>query len=219
MANNHQFIVINKPAGIGVQPDKTGDKSLLSLAEIYSKSTLYLIHRIDRPASGLIIFAKNKNALAFLNEQFKERKAEKIYLAVVKERPAQEKGLLTHYLKKNQQSNKTIAFDQEEKGSKLASLEYEVLSSIENYHLLKIILHSGRHHQIRAQLAAIGSPIRGDVKYGFRRGNRDRSIHLHAWKLGIKRPVSNQKEWYTAPFPKDPVWDAFAEDEQFKTGE
>lgn len=209
---NNQFIAFNKPVAIGVQPDKTDDKSLVDLAEIYTKSSLHVIHRLDRPASGVVLFAKNKKALAHLNQQFKDRSIEKTYLAVVKNGPENDEGTLQHFMVKNHSKNKSVALDEEKEGSKQAKLHYKVVGKIENYTLLEIQLISGRHHQIRAQLAAIGSPIRGDVKYGFKRGNRDRSIHLHAWKLRFTHPVSNEKVELVAPVPEDPIWDAFFED-------
>ena len=209
---NNQFIAFNKPPAIGVQPDKTEDKSLVDLAEIYTKSTIHVIHRLDRPASGVVLFAKNKKALAHLNQQFKERSIEKTYLAVVKNAPEAESGILEHYMIKNHSKNKSVALNEEKEGSKKAELHYKTIGKIDNYTLLEIQLISGRHHQIRAQLAAIGSPIRGDVKYGFKRGNRDRSIHLHAWKLRFTHPVSNESVELVAPVPEDPIWDAFFEE-------
>lgn len=209
---NNQLIAFNKPAGLSVQEDKTGDKALINLAEIYAKSRLNLIHRLDRPASGVALFAKTPGALASLNEQFRERKVEKMYLAAVQEKPPKEKGELIHFLKKDPHNNRTQAFEKERPGSKKAELSYRYLGSTEHYHLLEIMLNSGRHHQIRAQLAAIGCPIKGDVKYGARRGNRGRSIHLHAWKLRFRHPVSGEQEEIVAPLPEgDVVWDVFRE--------
>jgi 23S rRNA pseudouridine1911/1915/1917 synthase len=202
---NNQLIAFNKPATLPVQPDKSEDKSLMDLAKIYSKAEVHLIHRLDRPASGVVLFAKNKKALAALNEQFRNKAIEKTYLAVVKNKPDVDKGRLTHTLKKNKAGTKALLA----KDGKTAELEYEVIDSIDNYHLLKIKLITGRFHQIRAQLAEIGCPIKGDVKYGFKRGNKDRSIHLHAWKLSFTHPVSQEQETITAPVPKDNVWDAF----------
>jgi len=206
---NNQFIVFSKPAGVPVQADKTGDKSLLQLAEIYTKSKLNLVHRIDRPASGVVLFAKNKKAVGVLGDQFREKKVSKTYLAVVKNKPEKESGTLRHYLKKNGRTKKSEAHEEEIKGSKLSELKYRLLGSSDNYHLLEVEPISGRFHQIRAQLAAIGSPIKGDVKYGARRSNRDRSIHLHAWKLDFFHPVSNEKISLNAPLPNDSIWDYF----------
>ncbi len=207
---NNQLIAFNKPAGIPVQSDKTGDKALLNLAEIYSKNKLDLIHRLDRPASGVALFAKTRKALVSLNEQFQNRKVQKTYLAVVKNEPSEKEGTLTHFLQKNSKLNRSFAHEEGKKGSKRAELTYRLIDSIENYHLLEIELKTGRHHQIRAQLAAIGCPIKGDVKYGFKRGNKNRSIHLHAWKLAFRHPISHEKEEIVAPIPEEPVWQAFS---------
>ncbi len=206
---NNQLIALNKPTGLPVQADKTGDKALIDLAEIYTSSKLHLIHRIDRPASGVVLFAKNKRAVAGLNEQVRNRAVKKTYLAIIGQAPAEAEGDLVHYLKKNGKTNRTEAFKEETKGTKKAKLHYRLLGSSERYHLLEIDLQTGRHHQIRAQLGAIGSPIRGDEKYGFRRGNRDRSIQLHAWKMEFAHPVSEEKVVLTAAPPDEPVWNAF----------
>lgn len=207
---NNQLIAFNKPAGLPVTSDKTGDKAMDQLGEIYCQSKLGLVHRLDRPASGAVLFARNESALAQLNEQFRERQVEKVYLAAVGNRPTEMDGQLVHYLRRDGRQNKAIAFPGPKKGAKRAELSYRYLESSDHYHLLEIRLHTGRHHQIRAQLADIGCPIKGDVKYGFRRGNPDRSIHLHAWKLSFKHPVSGQPETVTAPLPQeDPVWSAF----------
>ncbi|MFK7810208.1 MAG: RluA family pseudouridine synthase [Saprospiraceae bacterium] len=208
---NNQLIAFNKPPGIPVQSDKTGDTSLLVLAQAYTRKNLELIHRIDRPASGVVLLSKASGALASLNKQFQERKVAKTYLAIVKNKPENDKGTLTHFLQKNEKQNRSVAYDKEIAHSKKAELTYEVIGSSDNYHLLKVELHTGRHHQIRAQLAAIGSPIKGDVKYGFRRSNPDRSIHLHAWKIAFKHPVSGAKEEIVAPLPTDGLWDYFNE--------
>jgi 23S rRNA pseudouridine1911/1915/1917 synthase len=207
---NNQLIAFNKPAGLPVATDKTGDKAMDQLGEIYCKSKLGLVHRLDRPASGVVLFARSENALAHLNEQFRERQVEKVYLAAVANRPEAMEGKLIHYLRRDGRKNKTIAYSDPQKDAKQAELSYRYLDSSDHYHLLEIRLHTGRHHQIRAQLADIGCPIKGDVKYGFRRSNPDRSIHLHAWKLTFRHPVSNQEETITAPLPQqDPVWNAF----------
>ena len=206
---SNQFIAFNKPCGLPVTEDKTGDTALLNLAEIYSKSKLHLIHRLDRPASGVVLFAKTEKSLRALNEAFRERTVLKTYLAVVAEAPPATDGELIHYLKKDGKRNRTAAVPERTEGAKRGVLTYRLIGSIDNYHLLEIELHTGRHHQIRAQLAAIGCPIKGDVKYGFRRRNRDRSIHLHAWKLAFTHPVSGEQIKLQAPPPPDPVWKAF----------
>lgn len=206
---NNQLLAFNKPAGIPVQPDKTGDKSLLSLGEIYGKSKLHLLHRIDRPASGIVLFAKTNRALQSLNQQFQDRSLQKTYLAVVKNKPPKEQDSLVHYLKKLSKSKKSIAVDASDKNAKKAMLSYKILKSSDNYHLLEIQLETGRFHQIRAQLSAIGCPIKGDVKYGARRSNTDRSIHLHAWKIKFSHPTSHESVEIVAPLPDDPLWNAF----------
>jgi 23S rRNA pseudouridine1911/1915/1917 synthase len=206
---NNQLIAFNKPAGIPVQKDPTDDKCLLDLAEIYCKSKLHLVNRIDRPTSGIVLFAKNAAAMTALTNQFKEKKITKHYLAVVANLPAEKEGKLTHYIKKQLKGNSSKASIDASEGGELAEMEYKHLASIDRYHLLEVKLITGKHHQIRAQLAAIGSPIKGDTKYGFNRSNKDRSIHLHAWKMSFKHPVSMEVVNLTAPVPKDPVWDAF----------
>ncbi|TXB67894.1 RluA family pseudouridine synthase [Phaeodactylibacter luteus] len=207
---NNQLIAFNKPAGLPVVSDKTGDKSMAVFGQSYCKSKLGLIHRLDRPASGAVLFARTEGALAALNEQFRNREVEKVYLAAVAVRPEQDEGRLIHYLRKDGRKNQAMIAAEKDRNSKKAELSYRYLQSSEHYHLLEIRLHTGRHHQIRAQLAAIGSPIKGDVKYGFRRNNPDRSIHLHAWKLAFRHPVSGQRELIIAPLPEgDPVWSAF----------
>jgi len=206
---NNQLIAFNKPAGIPIQPDKTGDKSLVELGEIYAKSNVFIIHRIDRPASGIILFAKSKKGLARMNAQFQERTIKKTYLAVVKNAPEKEKDQLVHYLRKNEKANKTQVFEESVKGGKKAILNYQLIGKSDNYSLLEIDLETGRHHQIRAQLAKIGSPIKGDVKYGARRSNKDRSIHLHAWKLSFQHPVTAETVDLVADMPEDAIWNFF----------
>jgi len=208
---NNQLIAFNKPVTLTVQSDKTGDKALIDLAEIYTKSRLSLIHRLDRPASGIVLFSKTKKATQTLNAQFQDRKIQKKYLAVVKNKPAEVSGSIVHYLRKNQKDNRTTAFEKEVAHSKKAELNYKLIGSIENYHLLEIDLITGRHHQIRSQLSAIGCPIKGDVKYGFKRGNKDRSINLHAWKLAFNHPVTKERVELIADLPDDSVWNAFGE--------
>lgn len=207
---NNQLVAFNKPAGIPVQADPTGDKPLIDLAEIYTQSKLHLIHRLDRPASGVVLFAKTHGALVSLNEQFKQRQVRKIYLAVVGQKPPKDEDTLVHYVKAGD-NNRAMAYDTESPKSQRAELHYRLLTGSDNYYLLEVEIITGRHHQIRAQLAAIGCPIKGDVKYGFKRGNRDRSIHLHAWKLQFTHPVSQEPVTLVAPLPEDPVWDFFSE--------
>lgn len=207
---NNQLIAFNKPANVPVQEDKTGDKPLLGLAEIYAKSKLNLIHRLDRPATGVVLFAKTHGALVSLNEQFQQKAVQKTYLAVVKDPPPQTEGTLIHFLRKNQKDNRSFVSVEETPNSKRAELHYKIIGSSDHYHLLEIELVTGRHHQIRAQLSAIGCPVKGDTKYGAKRDNFDHSIHLHAWKLRFQHPVSGEMEEIVAPIPvDDPVWKAF----------
>jgi 23S rRNA pseudouridine1911/1915/1917 synthase len=206
---NNQLIAFNKPPGLPVQADKTGDKSLQALAEIYCKGKVDLVHRIDRPASGVVLFARTHSALVDLNEQFRQRTIRKTYLAVVGEAPPEPEGTLVHYLVKNARKNISIAHHNETPGADRAELHYRQLAASDNYFLLEINLLTGRHHQIRAQLAAIGCPIKGDNKYGFKRANRDRSIHLHAWKMSFEHPVTREREEVVAPVPEEALWGSF----------
>jgi 23S rRNA pseudouridine1911/1915/1917 synthase len=210
---NNQFLAFNKAPGIPVQPDKTGETSMLQLAEIYCKHPVHLIHRLDLPASGVVLFSKNKKALAKLNAQFQEKSITKIYWAVVKEAPEKPEGELIHFLKKNGKLNKSEVLPQGTKGAKEAILKYKTIGQSEHYTFLEIILVTGRHHQIRAQLAEIGCPIKGDVKYGFKRGNQDRSIHLHARRLEFDHPVTHERVVLEADPPvDDPLWSVFMEE-------
>ncbi len=209
---NNQFLAVNKPAGTPVQADKTGDQALQQLAEAYCHHTLHLVNRLDRPVSGLTLFAKTKTAMAHVQAQFGQRTVDKLYLAVVQAAPAEPEGALTHFLKKNAAKNTVMALSEEQPGTERAELHYRLLGSSERYHLLQVRLITGRHHQIRAQLAAIGCIVKGDVKYGAKRGNENRSIHLHAWQLAFDHPVSGERTTLVAPPPTgDPVWDAFRE--------
>jgi len=206
---NNQFIAFNKPAGIPVQPDLTHDKDLVSLAEIYAKSSLLLIHRLDRPVSGVVLFAKNSNAQHSISEGLRSGAVEKTYLAVVQNPPPHQEGLLEHFICKDFRSKRATVVDEGNKHAQRAVLHYRILVQSEHYHLLEIIPHTGRFHQIRCQLAAIGCPVKGDVKYGARRKNHDRSIHLHAWKLAFSHPVDQSRVDITAPLPQEPLWQAF----------
>ncbi len=206
---NNQLIAFNKPPALPVQGDREGSMSLLELAQAYVKHPLHLIHRIDRPASGVVLFAKKQSALVQLNEQFRARKVHKRYLAVTGALPPEREGELRHWLKRNGRLNKSFVVAPDTAGAKEAVLHYKVVGSSDHYHLLEIELETGRHHQIRAQLAAIGCPVKGDVKYGARRGNPDRSIHLHAWQLAFDHPVSGERQTIVAPLPDEPLWNFF----------
>jgi 23S rRNA pseudouridine1911/1915/1917 synthase len=211
LANNHQYVIVNKPPGWPVQPDLTGDVSLLEAVQRFCRSPLHLVHRIDRPVSGLVVMAKKASSLAHLNEQFRERTIEKIYLAVVAQAPSAPEAELKHYLRKHPRQNRAEVLEEAADDAREAVMNYRLVGSSDRYHLLAIRLHTGRSHQIRAQLGFIGSPVRGDDKYGFKRGNPDRSIDLHAWKLSFDHPVTGERQNYQAPPPDTPVWRAFAE--------
>lgn len=211
--DNH-LIAINKQAGQLAQGDRTGDISLDQLLKQYIKKKygkpgdvfLGVIHRLDRPVSGVILYARTSKALARMNQLFKDKKLQKKYWCVVKNRPKPEAGTLSHFLVKNQGQNKSYAFNKPKPDTKHASLDYRLISSSERYHLLEVILHTGRHHQIRCQFAKIGSPIRGDLKYGYHRTNKDGSIDLHARSLEFIHPVKNVLVTILAPVPSEPLW-------------
>jgi 23S rRNA pseudouridine1911/1915/1917 synthase len=213
--DNH-IIIVNKRAGDIVQGDKTGDQPLSEVVKDYIKDkynkpgNVYLgvTHRLDRPTTGIVVFAKTSKVLPRMNKLFSDKKVNKTYWAVVKEKPENEKDTLIHWLKKNPKNNKSTAYNHEIKDSKKAILHYEVIQHLNNYFLLEVNLETGRHHQIRCQLASIGSPIKGDLKYGFDRSNKDASIHLHSRKIDFIHPVSKVQITVVAPTPKDPIWDA-----------
>lgn len=211
--DNH-IIVVNKRVGDIVQGDKTGDKPLSDVVKEYIKEKynkpgevfLGVVHRLDRPTTGIVVFARTSKALTRLNDLFKNRETQKTYWAVVKNKPAKDHDVLEHYLKRNEKSNTSRAHSKEVPGSKKASLDYTIIKELNNYYVLEINLHTGRHHQIRSQLSAIGSPIKGDLKYGFDRSNPDGGIHLHARKLILVHPVTKEEVNLTAPVPDDVLW-------------
>jgi 23S rRNA pseudouridine1911/1915/1917 synthase len=213
--DNH-IIAVNKRVGDIVQGDKTGDKPLSDVVKEYIKDKynkpgevyLGVVHRLDRPTTGLVIFARTSKALTRLNDLFKNRETQKTYWAVVKNKPPKQHDTLVHYLKRNEKTNMSKAHLKEVPESKKASLDYTVIKELNNYYALEINLHTGRHHQIRAQLSAIGCPIKGDLKYGFDRSNTDGGIHLHARKLTFIHPVTKENLTITAPVPQDAVWQA-----------
>lgn len=213
--DNH-IIIVNKRAGDIVQGDKTGDKPLSEVVKSYIKEkynkpgNVYLgvAHRLDRPTTGVIVFAKTSKALPRLNKIFAEKDAKKTYWALVKQLPPKTEDTLIHWLKKNPKNNKSTAHSKEIAEGKKAVLHYKVLKNLDHYYLLEIQLETGRHHQIRSQLSSIGSPIKGDLKYGFDRSNPDASISLHARGLSFIHPVSNEKIHIEAPLPEDPLWNA-----------
>ncbi|MBN9284892.1 MULTISPECIES: RluA family pseudouridine synthase [unclassified Flavobacterium] len=211
--DNH-LIVVNKRVGDIVQGDKTGDKPLSDVVKEYIKEKynkpgevfLGVVHRLDRPTTGIVVFARTSKALTRLNDLFKNRETQKTYWAVVKNRPSKEEDTLVHFLKRNPKNNTSKAHVKEVPDSKKASLTYTVIKVLNNYFALEIDLHTGRHHQIRSQLAAIGSPIKGDLKYGFDRSNPDGGIHLHARKLVLQHPVTKEPLTLIAPVPDDTIW-------------
>jgi len=214
--DNH-IIAVNKKASDLSQGDRSGDKSLDKeikeyIAVKYMKPGdvfLGVVHRLDRPVGGVILYARTSKALERLNEMFRKGEIKKTYLAIVKERPPQDQDTLTHFLKKNEKQNKTYVYDSEVKDSKKACLEYRIAGRSDRYYLLEIVLHSGRHHQIRAQLAAIGCPVKGDLKYGYARSNSNGSISLIARRLEFVHPVKKEKITIISPFPKGDIWESF----------
>ncbi|UOX33387.1 RluA family pseudouridine synthase [Flavobacterium sediminilitoris] len=215
--DNH-IIVINKRVGDIVQGDKTGDKPLSEVVKEYIKEKynkpgevfLGVIHRLDRPTTGIVVFAKTSKALTRLNDSFKNRETQKTYWAVVKNSPPKNNDVLIHYLKRNPKNNTSKAHIKEVPESKKASLAYTIIRKLDHYIGLEIQLHTGRHHQIRAQLSAIGCPIKGDLKYGFDRSNPDGGIHLHARQLVLTHPVTKDILKIIAPTPKDVIWNAIS---------
>jgi 23S rRNA pseudouridine1911/1915/1917 synthase len=213
--DNH-IIVINKRVGDIVQGDKTGDKPLSEIVKEFIKEKynkpgevfLGVVHRLDRPTTGIVVFSKTSKALERLNKMFSERETNKTYWAVVKNKPPKTEDNLIHFLKRNEKNNTSKAHLKEVPESKKASLDYKIIKELNNYFALEINLHTGRHHQIRAQLQAIGCPIKGDLKYGFDRSNPDGGIHLHARKLAFTHPVSKEQIEIIAPTPSDAIWNS-----------
>lgn len=219
--DNH-IIIVNKLCSEIVQGDKTGDKTLGDSISAYIKTEykkpgnvfLGVCHRLDRPTSGAVIFAKTSKSLSRLNNMFRDNEVIKTYWAVVDAMPPGQKGNLEHYLIKNQKQNKSYAHKTSVEGSKLAKLTYTVVKATDRYYLLNIELHTGRHHQIRAQMAAVGCRIKGDLKYGSPRSNPGGGIHLHARSLSFKHPVSKEQIDIIAPAPGDPLWDVFSSESE-----
>ncbi|MFT5964124.1 MAG: 23S rRNA pseudouridine1911/1915/1917 synthase [Flavobacterium sp.] len=211
--DNH-IIVVNKRAGDIVQGDKTGDKPLSEIVKEYIKDKynkpgevfLGVVHRLDRPTTGIIVFARTSKSLTRLNELFKNRETKKTYWAIVKNKPSKPEDKLIHFIKRNEKNNTSKAHLKEVPDSKLAILDYNIFKELNNYFALEINLHTGRHHQIRAQLSAIGSPIKGDLKYGFDRSNPNGGIHLHARTLVFIHPVTKEPLSVTAPVPNEVIW-------------
>ncbi len=214
--DNH-IIAVNKKISDIVQGDKTGDEPLSEKVKSYIKKkydkpgAVYLgvTHRLDRPVSGALLFARTSKALTRLNEMFLQKEIKKTYWAIVKEKPEKEADTINHYLVRDQKKNKSFAYNKEMKNSKLASLSYKIVASSDNYYLLEVDLHTGRHHQIRSQLAKIGCPIKGDLKYGFPRSNPDGGISLHSRRIEFIHPVKKEKISVVANPPDDSLWKYF----------
>ena len=215
--DNHLIAVYKKSSDLA-QADKTGDEPLENAVKKYIASKynkpgdvyLGVVHRLDRPVSGILLFARTSKALERLNEIFRTRQVKKVYFAIVKERPPAEEGVLKNFIKKNEAQNKSYVYDSEVKGSKEATLSYKIIGRSERFYLLEFELHTGRHHQIRAQLAKAGCPIKGDLKYGFSRSNEDGSISLFARKLEFIHPVRKEPVSITAHFPEGDIWHHFS---------
>ncbi|MDR2470138.1 MAG: RNA pseudouridine synthase [Tannerella sp.] len=216
--DNH-LIAINKSCGEIVQGDKTGDIPLSELLKAYLKEKynkpgnafVGIIHRLDRPVTGMVVFARTSKALYRMNELFRKGEIRKRYLAIVRQSPPTPEGELIHWIVRNESINKSYASDTEQPDSKKAILRYRLLASSENYHLLEIDLKTGRHHQIRCQLAKIGCPIKGDLKYGSARSNPGGGISLHAQRIAFSHPVTLQPVELEAAFPGDPLWQTLFE--------
>ena len=213
--DNH-LLIVNKKSGDIVQGDKTGDKPLSEVVKEYIKEKynkpgevfLGVVHRLDRPTSGIIIFARTSKALERLNKMLRDRVISKTYWAIIKNNPKKVKDTLIHFLKKNPKNNKSTVLTKKTEGSKKAILHFTIKKKLDNYSLLEIDLETGRHHQIRAQLSFIGSPIKGDLKYGASRSNKDGSIHLHARTINFTHPVSKKTIKIIAPVPNEVIWNA-----------
>ena len=211
--DNH-IIIINKTCSEIVQGDKTGDRPLSETVKDWLKTKydkpgnvfIGVVHRLDRPVSGIVLFAKTSKALSRLNEMFREGNVKKTYWAIVKNTPKKEEEELIHYIVRNEKQNKSYPYPTEKANSKRAILSYKLIARSDNYNLLEINLKTGRHHQIRCQLAAVGCPIKGDLKYGFPRSNKDGGISLHARHISFIHPVSKEEITITAPVPQDTLW-------------
>lgn len=215
--DNH-IIAVNKSTSDIVQGDKTGDEALSEMVKAYIKKKynkpgevfLGVVHRLDRPVSGVVLFARTSKALSRLNQMFQDKTVKKTYWALVAELPAEDSGRLHHYILKNSEKNKSYAFPKPRAGAKEAILNYRLVSGLKNYYMLEGDLETGRHHQIRCQLAKIGCPIRGDLKYGFPRSNKDGSISLHARKIEFIHPVKQEPVTIIAPTPEsENLWKEF----------
>ncbi len=204
---DEHLLALCKPAGMPTQPDPTGDLSLQTWAEQRTGQQMHLVNRLDRPVSGIVLLAKTRSAMAEAQRQFRAGQVRKTYIAIVAGSPPKETGTLIHYLAQNPRTHRTYAHENEQPGALRAELHYRLAGHGERYTYLLLQPITGRHHQIRAQLAAVGCPIKGDVRYGAQRANPDRSIHLHAWQLELTHPISQQLMRFTAPLPEtDSLW-------------
>ena len=211
--DNH-IIAVNKRVGDIVQGDKTGDNPLSEIVKSFLKKKynklnnvfLGVVHRIDRPTSGVVIFAKTSKSLKRLNNMIKNSEIEKFYWAITKNKPEKRNDTLVHWLKKNPKNNKSTHFKKETENSKKAILHYKIIKELKNYYLLEVLLETGRHHQIRTQLSAIGCPIKGDLKYGYERSNKYGGICLHAKKISFSHPVTKKKILISAPLFEHDIW-------------
>jgi 23S rRNA pseudouridine1911/1915/1917 synthase len=214
--DNH-IIIVNKRVSDIAQGDKSGDESLDTIVKDYIKEKynkpgdvfLGVVHRLDRPVSGCIVYARTSKALTRMNDLFRTKEVKKTYLAVVSDRPPEDEGELNHFIKRNEKQNRSYAFDNEVKESKPAKLSYKIIARSESFYLLEVDLHTGRHHQIRAQLSAIGCPIKGDLKYGSKRSNEGGGISLHSYRISFVHPVKKEEITVIAPLPKDKTWGLF----------
>ena len=217
--DNH-LIIVNKSSSEIVQGDKTGDKPLAEMVKEYIKQKYHkpgnvflgVVHRLDRPVSGLVVFARTSKALARLNEMFRTKEVHKTYWAIVGNCPPTEEGELVHWLVRNEKQNKSYAYDKEKPEAKKAVLDYKLIGRSERYFLLEVDLKTGRHHQLRCELAKMGCPIKGDLEYGSPRSNPDGSICLHARRVRFVHPVSKQEIDVTAPVPEGNLWHSFQND-------
>ncbi len=214
--DNH-VIIVSKESGEIVQGDKTGDTPLSETVKQYIKEAyakpgnvfLGVVHRLDRPVSGLVLFARTSKALPRLNKMFAEGDIHKTYWAIVANTPPQPEGTLAHWLVRNEKQNKSYAYDHEVPNSKRAELDYKVIGRSDRYCLVEVVLKTGRHHQIRCQLAKMGCPIKGDLKYGAKRSNADGSICLHSRRMEFVHPISKKEIVVEAPVPNDNLWNSF----------
>lgn len=221
--DNH-LIIVNKSCGEIVQGDRTGDKPLVEMVKDYLK-TKYdkpgnvfcgVIHRLDRPVMGLVVFAKTSKALSRMNRLFQECEVRKIYWAITRNKPVEKEGTLTNYIYSVEKNNKSYISSSPENGALKAVLDYRVISESDNYHLIEVELHTGRKHQIRVQLSSIGCPIKGDLKYGYQRSNPDGGISLQAHRIVFVHPVSGELIDVTAPVPKENLWEVLANNVNLK---